>query len=371
MNYNASTGSYVAVSSIDLLEECLETIHRARKMSLNARSERAQALLDRRRSKLASQQSRINTNRTSFEKFDVKSYEKDMHSVTGSSSSSSIGGRVGEGTSKALYVNDEAEAPSPAQPQEELSNNQKAELLYAEFEKELSQWWQKAGDKRNDEEARGEYADYLTDKYMCQKLDAFPPSKEITAIRKKMYKTIEDFATDPKFDIKVAEDHQEGNDHKRVTSAQKKLQQVDKNPPRGTGTGQGQGQGNLETAGPSRNKEVSAARTAASTTSKSSKSLTPVERALEQANVQAAARALAQQAAAGNAADALEAPQLTAKEEKALAEKNRIQDQYQQYMKMKQMSVEADRESQMKQYETLNDDIKGLLTSIQTNKSIN
>jgi type II secretory pathway component PulJ len=367
MNYNASTGSYVAVSSIDLLEECLETIHRARKMSLNARSERAQALLDRRRSKLASQQSRINTNRTSFEKFDVKSYEKDMHSVTGSSSSS-IGGRVGEGTSKGLYVNDEAEAPSPAQPQEELSNNQKAELLYAEFEKELSQWWQKAGDKRNDEEARGEYADYLTDKYMCQKLDAFPPSKEITAIRKKMYKTIEDFATDPKFDIKVADDHQESNHPKRVTSAQKKLQQGDKN--RGTGTGQVQGQGSVVTAGPSRDKEVSAARTAASTTSKSSKSLTPVERALEQANVQAAERALAQQAAAGNAADALEAPQLTAKEEKALAEKNRIQDQYQQYMKMKQMSVEADRESQMKQYETLNDDIKGLLTSIQTNKSI-
>lgn len=375
MNYNAATGAYVAVNSIDLLEECLETIHRARKMSLQARSERAQALLDRRRAKLASQQSRISVNRTSFEKFDVKAYEKDMANTAYDDNPAQApkniarpSQAVSDDESDELNIN----APPKKSTVEVLSNEQKAEKLLQEFEKELSTWWQKAGEeKRGDDDARGEYADYLTDKYMCQKLDAFPPSKEITAIRKFMYQTIENFATDPNFTVShtaTTNDNEDGGSHpsrKRAGSAQRKHHTVEDS------SHTKPGQHIHDDRGGNTKKDIAKAKTAASSAAtSSSKALTPAERAIEQANAQAAARLQQQQQQQQAAAEALSVPQLTAKEEKALAEKNKLQEQYQQYMKMKQLAAEADRESQLKQYESLNDDIKGLLTSIQNNKSI-
>ena len=39
-------------------------------------------------------------------------------------------------------------------------------------------------------------ADYLTEKYMCQKLDLLPPSEPVSKIRKEVCNTIENFAMD-------------------------------------------------------------------------------------------------------------------------------------------------------------------------------
>jgi cell fate (sporulation/competence/biofilm development) regulator YlbF (YheA/YmcA/DUF963 family) len=352
MNYDAAKGAWVAVSTIDLLEECLETIHRARKMSLNARSERAQALLDRRRSKLASQSksvaSRISASierdrrNRNHKPEEVDDYYYDEEEIAaGVPAKRAVSPIAPSSSSSSAASHTTNPAPSAVNSDaNNVNNNQKAEKLFEDFEKELRVWWTNAGNtagKREDEEVKGEFADYLTDKYMCQRLDALPPSKEITAIRKKMYKMIEDFATDPKFTIKeVASEPTTSHSHKHQPSNSSRKPAAAK----------------AESSSPDNNAKHAR---------------TPAQHALERANAQATSK---QQASLQAAADALETPQLTAKEEKQLAEKNKIQDQYQQYMKMKQATAEADRESQMKQYENLNDDIRGLLSSIQHNKSV-
>ena len=47
---------------------------------------------------------------------------------------------------------------------------------------------------RQNEEVRGEYADYLTEKYLSNKLDPLPPSRTISAVRKEILSIIETFA---------------------------------------------------------------------------------------------------------------------------------------------------------------------------------
>lgn len=69
--------------------------------------------------------------------------------------------------------------------------------ILQDFKKELKEWWATSATiKRGDEDAREEYADFLTEKYMCQKLDVLPPSESISKIRKEVCNTIENFAMD-------------------------------------------------------------------------------------------------------------------------------------------------------------------------------
>ena len=71
-----------------------------------------------------------------------------------------------------------------------LTRNTEACLTYSH-----TRW----GDKinaasRQNEEVRGEYADYLTEKYLSNRLDPLPPSRTISAVRKEMLSIIETFA---------------------------------------------------------------------------------------------------------------------------------------------------------------------------------
>ena len=70
-------------------------------------------------------------------------------------------------------------------------------ITLEEFKTEINTWWsQSPSNQRSDDDVREEYADYLTEKYMCQKFDLFPSSLGITKIRKEVCKVIENFATD-------------------------------------------------------------------------------------------------------------------------------------------------------------------------------
>ena len=70
-------------------------------------------------------------------------------------------------------------------------------ITLEDFKTEINTWWsQSPSNQRSDDDVREEYADYLTEKYMCQKFDLFPSSIGITKIRKEVCKVIENFATD-------------------------------------------------------------------------------------------------------------------------------------------------------------------------------
>lgn len=49
---------------------------------------------------------------------------------------------------------------------------------------------------REDEDTRAEFADYLTDKYLCSKLDPLQSSELVSKVRKTLSKLIEDFAAE-------------------------------------------------------------------------------------------------------------------------------------------------------------------------------
>jgi hypothetical protein len=57
-----------------------------------------------------------------------------------------------------------------------LTHDLQASKIFDEFREELQKWWQDNKALRQNEDSRGNQADFLTDKYMCGKLDPLPPS---------------------------------------------------------------------------------------------------------------------------------------------------------------------------------------------------
>lgn len=78
---------------------------------------------------------------------------------------------------------------------EEQKNDQIAADIFAAFKKELRHWWQSNPTKRSDEDIRGDLADDLTERFLCQRLDPLPASRVVTNIRKTMSQVIEEFAS--------------------------------------------------------------------------------------------------------------------------------------------------------------------------------
>lgn len=89
-------------------------------------------------------------------------------------------------------------------PSKGITKEEKADILpqdpeamnaFDDFCREIDRWWNESSlqTKDNDEE-RELFADYLCDKYMCQRLDPLPPSKHVTQIRKNISRIIDDFA---------------------------------------------------------------------------------------------------------------------------------------------------------------------------------
>lgn len=61
---------------------------------------------------------------------------------------------------------------------------------------EVVNWWKANKTKRTDDNYRSDFADYLTDKYLCGQLDRFEATKTITGIRKQASSIIETLASD-------------------------------------------------------------------------------------------------------------------------------------------------------------------------------
>jgi predicted transcriptional regulator len=74
---------------------------------------------------------------------------------------------------------------------DELANDTESVQVFEEFKGELCQWFRTNITGRNNIDARGQYADYLNDKYLCHKLDPLPPSKTVSNVRRNISNVVE------------------------------------------------------------------------------------------------------------------------------------------------------------------------------------
>ena len=114
---------------------------------------------------------------------------------------------------------------------DEKKNDLAAATFFEEFKIELCTWWANNNLKHSDEDARTDLADFLTEKYMSQKLDPLPPSKIVSNTRKKMMEIIEELAkpgllphdfTDIVFQKKQDQEFLDENKEINVNNAAKK-----------------------------------------------------------------------------------------------------------------------------------------------------
>jgi hypothetical protein len=86
-------------------------------------------------------------------------------------------------------------APDTYGGREELQNDFNAATIFEEFRNELTKWFKSNPAARNDVDQKGTYADYLNDKYLCEKLDPLPPSITISNVRKNISNIVEKLAS--------------------------------------------------------------------------------------------------------------------------------------------------------------------------------
>lgn len=77
----------------------------------------------------------------------------------------------------------------------EMKEDQAAGRAFIDFRKELETWWERNGVKRHDSEARAQMADYLSEQYLSKRLDPLPSSRAVSQIRKNMSDIIEEMGS--------------------------------------------------------------------------------------------------------------------------------------------------------------------------------
>lgn len=167
-------------SSLDILEECLHIAYRARKASLECRSRNVQESLAKEK------YLRSNVKTTSDTYIDLLTDEEKQ-------------------------VLEAQKKKSPEKPRRALTSqftnleSQSSDMIATEalrnFKVELSQWWKTNSTKRGDEDCRAEFAEVLTEKFLCQKLDPLPSSPIVAHTRRTVSAIIEDFATNGHLDL--------------------------------------------------------------------------------------------------------------------------------------------------------------------------
>ena len=196
------------MNSIDMLDECLDMIYKIRKTSLNKRiasgsQSHTHKPLNIQKNASQSRNSNSNLQPANISPTNLKS------------SASGINSRMMSDFNEFYQVNDsgshqvlDRKLSSAPEKNDIISSNSSSVnnkptvhpsviATLQELKRELKDWWSdSATSKRGNDEAREEFADYLTEKYMCQKLDLLPPSELISKIRKEVCNTIENFAMD-------------------------------------------------------------------------------------------------------------------------------------------------------------------------------
>ena len=180
---------------LDKLEECLDMIHRSRKAMLNARIRRTNQRQQRKKDKnMGSTRSRQYIDSSQFmnvtdqerederllddfaDRFNIAPPPKDVIPPVQDT-------KLFQGSIAFDSVNT-------------LTHDLQASKIFDEFREELQKWWQDNKAMRQNEDSRGNQADFLTDKYMCGKLDPLPPSRIVSGVRKEISRIIEEFASD-------------------------------------------------------------------------------------------------------------------------------------------------------------------------------
>jgi hypothetical protein len=185
------------LTSIELLEECLSAIHRCRRSSLE----------DRLRSH------RRNAASVSASKAAVKDGQAATAYHRNVTVSKIVRQESAEVPIRSINETAAATAPSPASkarkmpstdsikddddhddtPNNAHLNEDIAVKAINELKDEINSWWEKNPKKRLDEDERGDFADFMTEKYLCQVLDPLPPSKKVSAVRKDVSQMLESF----------------------------------------------------------------------------------------------------------------------------------------------------------------------------------
>lgn len=180
---------------LDKLEECLDMINSSRKAMLQARIRRTNQRQQRKKDKnMGSTRSRQYADSSQFlnvtdqerederllddfsDRFNIAPPPKEIIPPT-------IDTKLFQGTIAFDSVNT-------------LTHDLQASKVFDEFREELQKWWQDNKAFRQNEDSRGNQADFLTDKYMCGKLDPLPPSRIVSGVRKEISRIIEEFASD-------------------------------------------------------------------------------------------------------------------------------------------------------------------------------
>lgn len=209
-------------SSLDLLEYCLLEIHRSRQAALQARSRKRREQMKKKAPKLYSKSPRRSRNINDDDDDD----EEDYSSSSGSGKLGTVNEKHGsfqfEDDEENPLVDDIIDKNSPLKQQSEkhreISNvsqnhnskifkgssfesiesqrhDHEASRIFAEFREDVVKWWKESSIRKQNVDARCEFADYLTDKYMCHKLDCLPTSHVVSAMRKDTSSIIEGLAS--------------------------------------------------------------------------------------------------------------------------------------------------------------------------------
>ena len=247
---------------------------------------------------------------------------------------------------------------------ESKKDDMKAATYFEEFKHELQGWWHSGSNqsRRQEIEARGDFADYMTDKYMCKKLDPMPPSKIISSVRKDISKILEEFAgagmlpsnfTDVVFEIVTDEKQlhrslRDATDSAAELRLKTKMREIERD----------EGDVNVESDDEDEGEydpvSVSNSKLATDTTTASNSS-----NGKKKVGVDPAAKLISEE----KEKKVYDAVQANAARKKEL-EKMKVRQQYEAYMKLKSSSEIKYDVEKAKEYEDLNSDIRSLISSI-------
>ena len=188
------------LNSIDLLEDCLKKIYWARRSNLLARIKRSKEKLDTNNSAallgVESTEkylgSDIHEERFNNAKFDVKKEEVDSRIASIHGSSPTKKSVQVTPINKAQYLDTKKRSKNST---DSSKDDNAAVSLYDNFLNEVSKWLKSNPQGVKDENLRGEFADFLVDKYLSSKLDIYERSEMVANIRKQVSNDIEEFAS--------------------------------------------------------------------------------------------------------------------------------------------------------------------------------
>jgi hypothetical protein len=228
-----------SVTSIDLLDECHQSIYQLRKKCKEMK--KRSRLFDPTSS--AEQKRDIPVN-VSFQEKNGSHHEEsptlsriNPNSISRSESMESNPGNENPSTAarfsqpkKSISTNSppkRSEGLTGFSSLEDQKNDKTAADIYEAFKKELRHWWHANPTKRTDEDIRGDLADDLTERFLCQRLDPLPASRVVTNIRKTMSHVIEEFASHGTLPAEIVTPEEERKALEPVTKFAKEKQELE------------------------------------------------------------------------------------------------------------------------------------------------